>query len=482
MFWFSKKRENTLPVFLYNTLTRNKDEFKPILGKKVGLYTCGPTVYDYAHIGNLRAYVFSDTLRRVLEYKGYTVKQIMNITDVGHLSSDADEGEDKMTAALKREGKEMTLSNMKALGEEYTKLFLQDLKTLNIEPAFKFPRASEEVPSQIAFISALLQKGYAYKTSDGLYFDTTKFPAYGVLGTSASAEHSRIGAHPEKHDQKDFALWKLNETLGWNAPWGKGFPGWHIECTAMATKYLGKSFDIHTGGIDHIAVHHNNEIAQAESVSGKRFVNYWMHGAFITVEGKRIGKSEGNAIRLYQLRERNINPLSYRYLLLTVHYRQTLNFTWEAVAAAQTALQRAQRIFIDLPKGGSVSVVYREKFERALYDDLNTSEAIAVLWEILKDDTVSPEDTRATILDFDRVLGLGFGSSSGAFYSKLAVIPKNEIPADITALLKEREEARTGENWARADELRGLLKEKGFIVSDAPGGQEITRVDASSEA
>lgn len=474
MLGFLKKSTERLPIFLYNTLSKTKEEFKPISGKKVKMYTCGPTVYDYAHIGNLRSYVFADTLRRTLEYAGLEVKQVINITDVGHLVQDSDDGEDKMTGALKREGKELTLENMKALGEEYTTLFIEDLKALHVEMPFAFPRATAHIHEQVAFIASLMQKGYAYKTSDGVYFDTAKFASYGALGASVRAlstpSQARVVPNPEKHDQKDFALWKFNETLGWDAPWGKGFPGWHIECTAMATKYLGKSFDIHTGGIDHIAIHHNNEIAQAEAVSGKRYVNYWLHGEFITIEGKRIGKSEGNAIRLYQLRERNVGPMAYRYLLLTVHYRSLLNFTWESVLGAHTALQRAQRFFADLPKGGSIDVNYRSRFERAVNDDLNTPAGIGVLWELIKDESVSPKDKRASIMDFDRVLGLGFGTTSASLGAKVAVSELSDLPPDVLALVHEREEARELKDWARADTLRASLEEKGFTLEDGAQG------------
>ncbi|MES2014748.1 MAG: cysteine--tRNA ligase [Patescibacteria group bacterium] len=483
MLGFLKKSTERLPIFLYNTLSKTKEEFKPISGKKVKMYTCGPTVYDFAHIGNLRSYVFADTLRRTLEYGGYSVKQVINITDVGHLVQDSDDGEDKMTSALKREGKELTLTNMRLLGEEYATFFIEDLHTLNIELPFIFPRATAHIPEQVAFITSLLQKGYAYKTSDGVYFDTAKFAAYGMLGLSSplsngvSPTQARIAANPEKHDQRDFALWKFaTEGIGFDAPWGKGFPGWHIECTAMATKYLGKSFDIHTGGVDHIAIHHNNEIAQAEAVSGKQYVRYWMHGEFITIEGKRIGKSEGNAIRLYQLRERGVTPIAYRYLLLTAHYRSLLNFTWEALRAAHTALQRAQRIFADLPEGGLVALEYREKFERAINDDLNMPEAVAVLWELLKSESVPSANKRATVIDFDRVLGLGFETLlSGSESSKLSVAALSDVSQEIEALVREREEARVAKNWTRADEIRGMLLDKGFTVEDAPDGPVVRR-------
>jgi len=464
------------PVVFFNTLTKKKEPFTPLSGQTVKMYTCGPTVYDYAHIGNFRSYVFADVIKRILEYRGYAVKHIINITDVGHLSSDADEGEDKMSAGLRREGKEPTLENMKILGERYANLFIEDLKELNVELPFSFPRASDHVNEQIAYIRSLLEKGYAYQGESGVYFDTQKFPRYGILGGSASAEHSRIGVNKEKHDSKDFILWKKDASLGWDAPWGKGFPGWHIECTAMATKYLGKTFDIHTGGVDHIPVHHNNEIAQAESATGRPFARYWLHGEFITIDGKRIGKSEGNAIRLYQLKERNVSPLAYRYLLLGTHYRQSMNFTWESLEAAETTLYKALRIFADFPTGGTINTAYRSRFDAAINDDANTPEALALLWEIIKDDSVSPKDKRATMLDFDRVLGIGFGNFTDRDdLEKLLVVPPQNLSEEVADIVKKRERARKKKDWIEADRLRDELKDKGFSIEDTEKGPEIRK-------
>lgn len=472
---FGKLDEEPAPLVLFNTLGRKKEEFKPIRGRYVKMYTCGPTVYDYAHIGNLRAYIFADILRRTLEYLGYEVKQVVNITDVGHLQSDADDGEDKMTNALKREGLPLTLENMKVLADRYASTFVEDLKELNVRLPFVFPRASDHIPEQIAFIKALFDKGYAYIVKDGVYFDTSRFASYGILGGTASLEHSRLQPHPEKRHPSDFALWKFNESLGWDTPWGKGFPGWHIECTAMSTKYLGKSFDIHTGGIDHIPVHHNNEIAQAEAATGKKYANYWLHGAFATLEGKRIGKSEGNAIRLYQLRERGISPLAYRYLILTSHYRSPINFTWEALEAAQTALYRAQRVFADYPKGGRTVLSYRKRFETALKDDLNTAEALSVMWDLIKDDAVSPADRRETLLDFDRILAVGFSELEAGESGKLSVTPEEDLPEDVVRLVAERETARGEKRFADADRLRATIKEKGYSVEDHAEGPRVRK-------
>jgi cysteinyl-tRNA synthetase len=474
---FGKKPAAQKPVLFYNTLGREKQPFSAIKGRFVKMYTCGPTVYDYAHIGNLRSYIFADIARRTLEYAGYEVKQIMNITDVGHLVGDGDEGEDKMTAGLKREGMDLTLENMQVLATRYRDAFVEDLKELNVELPFGFPRASEHIPEQIAFIETLFDKGYAYKTRDGVYFDTGKFPKYGALGgAAASEEHTRIGVNSEKKSSQDFALWKFNKELGWDAPWGRGFPGWHIECTAMATKYLGKTFDIHTGGIDHIPIHHNNEIAQAEAATGKTFVHYWLHGAFITIEGKRIGKSEGNAIRLYQLKDHGASPLAYRYLVLMSHYRSPMNFTWEALEGAHTTLYRALRIFADLPRGGSILAGYRSKFEEAMYDDLNTPQALAVMWELLRDESVSPEDKRATLLSFDRVLGLGFGASKHRNeVEKLAVLESDELPPEIADLVRKREEARKAGDWPEADRLRAEILTGGYTVEDSKEGVKVRK-------
>ncbi|MDO8523781.1 MAG: cysteine--tRNA ligase [bacterium] len=476
-----RKSKKPSEIFFYNTLGKAKEIFKPLRGRVVKMYTCGPTVYDYAHIGNFRSYVFAETARRVLEYAGYEVKQVMNITDIGHLVGDGDEGVDKMTAGLKREGMDLTLENMKVLAERYAGEFIEDLKRLNVKLPFLFPRASEHVPDQIAFVKTLWEKGYAYKTSDGVYFDVGKFQKYGVLGGSASEEHSRVGVNPEKHDPRDFALWKLSakggsasggDLLGWESPWGKGFPGWHIECAAMSTKYLGKTFDIHTGGIDLAPIHHNNEIAEAEAVTGKPLARYWMHGAFLTIEGKRIGKSEGNAIRLYQLEERGVSALAYRYLLLTVHYRQPMNFTWSAAEAAQTALKRAQRFFTDLKGSGKINQEYRVKFEAAIHDDVNMPEALAVMWDLIKDEAVPAGDKRETLLDFDRVFGIGFMPLlyRSAASERISVISLSDLSPEVEALISEREIARKNGQWHRADELRESLRALGFSVEDTTEG------------
>lgn len=451
----------------YNTLTKKKEEFVSIVPGKVGLYTCGPTVYDYVHIGNLRAYIFADTLRRVLERNGFDVTQIMNITDVGHLTSDADTGEDKMMKGLKREGLPITLEGMHELAGLYTTAFIDDIKRLNIKLPHKLTPATEHIPEQIELIERLEKKGLTYTTNDGIYFSTADYPDYGKLGgvsSDASNNQGRIAANSEKRDPRDFNLWKFNSELGWESPWGKGFPGWHIECSAMSMKYLGESFDIHTGGIDHIAIHHNNEIAQSEGATGKQFVNYWLHGAFININQEKIAKSSGNGIMEKDLEERGIAPLSYRYFVLTAHYRSELNFTWEAVEGAQAALDRLRARLTELPDGGTISDDYKKRFDEAINDDLGTPQALAIVWEALKDASLSDADKKATILSFDDVLGL-----------KLDEAVTFDIPAEVSALAERREAARQAKDWATSDMLRKELQNLGFDVEDTNSGPRIIK-------
>jgi cysteinyl-tRNA synthetase len=475
MFGFLRARpKGTITVF--NTATRSKEVIETVGKGQMKLYTCGPTVYNYIHIGNLRAFLLSDLVRRTFEYGGYKVTQVMNITDFGHLVGDADDTEDKMSVALKREGLEPTMENMFVLASKYTDAFKEDIDALNIKLPHAMPRASEHVKGMIAYIEVLMHKDFAYKTSDGIYFDTKHFPAYGILGGTGGGE-SRIGVNTEKRDPRDFALWKFSNDMGWDAPWGKGFPGWHIECTAMSTQYLGKSFDIHTGGIDLAPTHHNNEIAQAEAANDRPYVRYWMHNEFVHLDGTKISKSLGNDINLRQLHDRGISPLAYRYWLLTGHYRQSINFTWEAVMGAQQALYRGLRIFADLQGRGSVNQEYKNKFADAINDDLDTPKAIALLWELLKDESVPAGDKRATILDFDRVLGVGFSlteAERGTLASK--VVAAGELPAEVQALVTEREQARKKKDYAAADKARASLKDKGYNVEDTPEGPVVSRV------
>lgn len=474
MFSFQKKQKPEIRIF--NTAGSMKEKFEPLRTGKVSLYSCGPTVYDFPHIGNARSFLFSDIVRRVFEYAGYDVKQVMNITDFGHLVGDADDTEDKMLLALKREGLPLTMENMFMVASRYIDAFREDLSALNIKTPHVMPRASEHVPGMIAYVEVLLHKGYAYTTSDGVYFDTEKWPAYGILGGSASKDHSRVGVSGEKKNQKDFALWKFSESSGWDAPWGKGFPGWHIECVAMSTRYLGKSFDIHTGGIDHIAVHHNNEIAQAEAANSKHYARFWLHNEFITIDARRIGKSEGNSITLSQLKDRDVPALAYRYWLLTGHYRSPMNFTWEAVLGAKTARDRALRAFNELQGRGFTHEEYMQRFSHALYDDFNTPEAVAVMWELIKDDSIPSGDKKATLIQFDRVLGIGFERSGREEGARIAVLPDESIPEGAQALLLEREEARATGDFARADSLRAKIQQEGFVIEDTPEGPRLKRV------
>ncbi|HTK33457.1 MAG TPA: cysteine--tRNA ligase [Candidatus Paceibacterota bacterium] len=479
-----------MDIQIYNTLSKNKEVFKPLKAGAVGMYHCGPTVYDRAHIGNLRAYVFADTLRRMFEYNGYAVKQIINITDVGHLSGEnagnADQGEDKMTKALIRENMPLTLAAMREVATKYFDAFVEDLKELHIELPHAFPRASDTIQEDIEFIKQLEKKGFVYQIKDGVYFDTSKFPSYGKLGGIDHVElaqdeaHARIAENTEKKNYRDFAVWKLSAKhnvgeegvlIGWDSPWGKGFPGWHIECSVMSKMELGQPFDIHTGGIDHIPVHHNNEIAQSEAAYGVSLAQYWMHNAFITIKKAKMAKSEGNFITLDTLEQEHISPLAYRYWLLTGHYRSPLNFTNTAIQSAQKALIRLLATVSGYPDGGVVLHAYKERFQAFINDDLDIPQALALVWDIIKDKQSSPADKRATILDFDRIFGLGV--ESVPHVGDVAEVHSADIPVEITALAEAREEARKAKEWAKADALRTEIQDRGFDVIDGEHGFSI---------
>ena len=475
------------PLYFFNTLDKEKQLF-PLSPhtKSVRMYTCGPTVYDRQHIGNLSAAVFADTIRRALEYGGYAVKQVINITDFGHLTSDADEGDDKMAKGLKREKKAFTMENMLALATKYRDLYLEDIVALNVAvQKISFPRASEHVPAQIAMIETLMQKGYAYETSDGVYFETAQFPEYGKLGginLEGQKEGARIETKAEKRGPHDFALWKKNPKLGWESPWGRGFPGWHIECSTMIHSLLGPQIDIHTGGIEHIPVHHNNEIAQSEAATGKKpFVRFWMHRAHIQIGGAKIAKSAGKAFYLSDVLEHGFHPLSLRYLYLGAHYRTPANFSWEALAGAQKALARLLALRLSL-KGamGTIAPEWQKKFAERINDDLDTPGALAVVWEMTKDATLSGADLLATLLDFDRVLGLGLAEPDEAARTLPAkespeAIAIESLPPDIRVLVEEREAARAELHFDRADELRRGIADLGYRLQDIPGGVEVFR-------
>jgi cysteinyl-tRNA synthetase len=459
-----------MDIFLYNTLSKTKETFTPLSLGKVGMYTCGPTVYDRAHIGNLRSYVFADTLRRTFEYNGYVVRHVINITDVGHLSSDADDGDDKMTKALLRDKKPLTLESMYDIGSTYLDAFVEDLKKMNIELPAELPRASENINEVIELIMTLEHKGVAYKTSDGMYFDTKKYPSYGKLGNiniDSLVAGSRVTINPEKHSPSDFALWKFDQNLGWESSWGRGFPGWHIECSAMSRKYLGQPFDIHTGGIDHIPTHHNNEIAQSEVAYDNPLAHYWLHNEFIRFEHTKMAKSSGGFITLDTLIDEIISPITYRYWLLTAHYRSPADFSYEAVRAAQSALLRLLSIFGNYADGGTILPSYKGRFQMLINDDLDMPRALALAWELIKDSSVTDADKKMTLLDFDKVFGLN-----------LATIPTPEhdaapTPPEIQALADAREEARTHKDWVKADALRSEIESRGYSLLDTEAGVKI---------
>lgn len=458
----------------YNTLTREKEEFVPINEKEVRMYTCGPTVYNYVHIGNLRSYVFADILRKTLLYSGFNIKQVINITDIGHLTSDADAGEDKMTKGLLREGKELNLKNMRELAEFYTERFKEDIQKLNIQMPNELCFASDYIKEDIELIQKLEAKGYAYKTSDGIYFDTEKFPDYGKLMGKENLKQdvleARIVENTEKKNPIDFALWKFDPKLGFESPFGLGFPGWHIECSAMGIKFLGEQFDIHTGGIDHIPVHHTNEIAQSECATGKTpFVKFWMHHEFVDTGGQKMAKSGDNFLRLETLTEKNILPITYRFWLLMANYHTKMNFSWEALEASQVALKRLYNLYNELGEEiGEVDMTYKQKFEMHLADDLDTPRALTVLWDLIKNNDISNADKKATVLDFDKVLGLGF--------EKLTKETEEVIPEEILNLVKEREEARKNKDFKKSDDLRNEINQLGYEVKDKEEGQKVSKI------
>lgn len=444
------------------------------------MYNCGPTVYDTQHIGNLSMFVFTDVLRKVLEYNKFTVKQVINITDVGHLTSDADVGDDKMAKGLLREGKDMTLENMRELGEKYTKTFLHDLSSLNIDISqITFPRASSYIPAQIAMVATLVEKGYAYPARTGVYFDTTRFPSYGALGEiniNSLKSGARVAVSADKRNPADFLLWKLDEKIGWESPWGQGFPGWHIECSAMIRSTLGEQVDIHTGGIEHIQVHHNNEIAQSEAVTGRKpLCRFWMHRAHIQLENAKLAKSEGNVVYLSEIINRGIHPLALRYLFLGAHYRTPSNFSWEALSASETAFLRLRSLADSFPRGGVPPESYRARMQERINDDLDISGALAVVWEMIKDKTLSPSEIRAGLVDADRVFGLGFDSkdtqATEAYLKRFgALVDIMTLPQSVKSKIEARNSARAKRDWQSADDLRNQLASEGYTLEDTDAG------------
>ncbi len=456
-------------IKFYNTLTKKKETFKSIKKNKVGLYTCGLTVYNFAHIGNLRTYIFEDILRRTLMLNNYQVKHVQNITDVGHLTDDADQGEDKIEKIANQEKKTAW-----EIADFYTQAFKQDLKKLNILYPHIWCKATEHIKEQIAVIKKIEQNGFTYLTDDGLYFDTSKLKNYGRL-SNQNKDELQAGKRVDiglKKNHTDFALWKFSKTnekrqMEWDSPWGKGFPGWHIECSAMATNYLGVPFDIHCGGIDHIPVHHNNEIAQTEAAEGKLMANYWLHCEFLLINDDKMSKSKNNFFTLQSIIEKNYSPLAFRYLTLNTHYRQKISFTWQSLDQAQNALLKLLNFLAPYQKNGKIIAEFKNKFILALNDDLNTPKSLAVMWELVKSNKPLA-DIAATIFYFDKVLGLNLEKI-------LSKVKSQKIPTEIKTLLLKREKARQEKNWELADKLRLEILNKNYLVADTNTGQKISK-------
>jgi cysteinyl-tRNA synthetase len=463
-----------MKLYLYNSLTRKKEEFKPIESGKVGLYTCGPTVYNYAHIGNLRTYIFEDILKRVLVYNEYVVKHVMNITDVGHLTGDRDMGEDKMEAGAAREGKSAW-----DIADFYTRAFKKDINHLNILAPDIWVKATDTIPEQIALVATLEEKGYTYRTADGIYFDTSKFKDYTKLShqdLEALKEGARVERNPEKRNPTDFALWKFSpqgtkRQMEWDSPWGLGFPGWHLECSAMSMKFLGNQLDIHCGGTDHIDVHHTNEIAQSEAATGKPFFNFWMHGAFLIIQGgKKMAKSEGNFLTLENAFLKNdINPLVYRFASFLTHYRKPMEYSDDGIEAARNGLLHVQNQVRQILAAGvdaklPVNAEFKNKFIEALNDDLNMPRAMAVIQEMLKS-KMSAAQKYSSILDFDRVLGLQLDQLDQA----------QALPEAVQKLIAARQQARQAKDFTSSDQLRAEIEALGYQVQDTQDGMKVVK-------
>ena len=435
------------------------------------MYCCGPTVYDYAHIGNLRTYLFEDILKRVLLYNGYKVKHVMNITDVGHLTSDAEEGEDKLVKALRREGLPLTKQAMLKLANKYTKAFLRDIKHLNILLPDIMPKATEHIQDMIKLIKRIEKNTYTYKTSVGLIFNTGKFKNYAKFAR-LSLEQLKAGARvepdPERKNPSDFALWITNQPkhiMQWDSPWGRGFPGWHLECSAMSMKYLGDNFDIHCGGIDHIPVHHTNEIAQSEAATGKEWVHYWVHGEFLVMKREKMAKRGGFFITLQKVIDEGFDPLDYRYFTLTAHYRSKLNFDWEALKGAKNSFAKLKNKILEFKKDKTSKnpknkSKYKNGFLKIINDDLNMPKALALVWDIIKAEDIGNKEKLELLFDFDRVFGLNLNKVKEE---------KIKLPKEIMDLIKKREELRKQKKWKEADKIRANLKKKGIILEDVDG-------------
>ena len=461
-----------MDLYFYNTLTRKKEIFKPLHEREVRMYSCGPTVYKDATIGNMRTYIMNDIIRRVLKYNDYTVKHAMNITDVGHLVSDGDEGEDKMVKSSREMHKTPT-----EIANYYTDLFFQDLEKLNIETPEIICKATEHISDMIKYVQKLIDNGYAYITSTAVYFDVSKLDKYGILSGIKLDEQkagARVDVDTEKRNPYDFALWikaPENHIMKWESPWGLSYPGWHIECSAMGQKYLGEVFDIHTGGIDLIPTHHENEIAQSKGACGKNPARFWIHGEYLLIDGGKMSKSLGNVYLLKDIEAKGYDPLAYRLFTYSSSYRTKLNFTWDAMAASQKSLEKLKQGYQNHLLGSDdISdeeiAKYEEDFHKAINDDLNMPLAMSVVWEVIKNPKKSKK-LADLLLKFDTVLALKIDEPIKQ--------KDNEIPSEITELAEKRKQAREDKNWEESDKIRDEIKSKGYIIKDSKEGYEIVK-------
>ena len=463
-----------MKLTFYNTLTRKKEEFHSIDENRVRMYSCGPTVYSYAHIGNFRTYIFMDTLRRVLKYNGYELKHVMNITDVGHLESDADEGEDKMEKAARKEKKDpYEIANF------YTKIFLKDMEKLNIDKPEIITKATENISQMIEYVKEIIKNGYAYETSKGIYFDISKLDKYPVLSNRKLDDQiagARVDVDPEKKNPYDFALWikaPENHIMKWESPWGLSYPGWHLECSTMGRRFLGEEFDIHTGGVDHIPTHHENEIAQSKGATGKIPAHVWMHCEYLQVDGGKMSKSLGNTYTISQLEEKGISPLAFKLFCFTAHYRNKLNFTFEGAYGAQKALERLYDSYIKNANGvddvdEDIIKEYAERFLAYINDDMNMPGAMSVVWEIARNVKKSIKFADL-LLKFDKVLGLDMKNAEN-YLLEFKHEESEELPEEIKALVEERKQARAEKNWAKSDEIRDRIISLGYSIKDTKDG------------
>ena len=463
---------------LYNTESHRKETFQPLSEKQVTMYCCGPTVYNYAHIGNMRTYIFEDLLGRTLRLH-WPLKHVMNVTDVGHLVSDADDGEDKMEVGAAREGKSAW-----DIAKFYEEKFFADYDALHCTRPTVISRATAHIKQMIALVKTLEEKGYTYRTSDGIYYDTSKFPRYDALVGRSRLEGLKGGARVEMSEEKrnptDFALWKFSpkdkkRQMEWDSPWGVGFPGWHIECSAMAMEYLGKTIDIHCGGIDHVSVHHTNEIAQSEAATGQQYVRFWVHGEFLVLRAGKMSKSGGTFVTLQTLRDKGYDPLDYRYLCLTAHYRTQLEFTYESLDAARKSLQTLRKETLAAQAAVKPGEVLTEKlaasknsFQAAMEDDLNAPKALAVVWETLRGNELNAAEKVEFVKFADGILALDL--------FRKEEVKEEKLPAEIEALLQQRADARKVKDYKKSDELRDALAAAGYRVKDTPQGQQVEKM------